>query len=379
MKNLILTGSYRPDVGGLAEMISGFAGGLIQHGVQVHILTSTLGAARFSTPEIPVTEFELPRHGYFRRVLACRRAVLELATQKQFDRTVTSSWSPFAVSLPARVNNRRLALDILAHGLDLLEPSASLRYRLLMRRTLRRAGNVLANSHYTAQLARAMGARNGDIIVMHPGVDCKIFGPGKPNPTLLARHQIPPDAPVLLSVGRLIERKGFDTVIRALPRVLDRHPSTVYLIVGDGPERGRLSDLANHVGVSAAVRFAGNIPMTERVAHYQLARIFVMPNRLIPERRDVEGFGIVFLEAACCELPTVGGDSGGVADAIEGGVTGSLVDPDSAEDCATKLISLLSDSELRLRMGRAGRERACKNFNWFHLTSRYLNAASTNE
>ncbi|HEY3131652.1 MAG TPA: glycosyltransferase family 4 protein [Acidobacteriota bacterium] len=376
MKVLMLTGSYRPEVGGIAEVMSGFAAALVQRGLQVNVLAATPGASRFSTASLPVTEFELPARGYSKRVLQCRRAVSSLLRQSSFDRVIASSWSPFAVSIPGRLKRRTPALDIFCHGMDLLEPSSSLRYRMLMRRTLQRADKILANSHYTAKLAQAMGAKDGDVVVMHPGVDSKTFTPGTSNPTLLARHEIPPNAPVLLSVGRLVERKGFDMVIRALPMVQRAHPSVVYLIVGDGPDRERLSDLAKSMGVSQNVRFTGNIPAAERVAYYQLATLFVMPNRLIPENGDVEGFGVVFLEAAACELPSVGGDSGGVPDAIQNGVTGFLVDPLNPKDCAEKISLLLGDEETRKKMGKVARARVRTEFNWPDLVTAYLSQLS---
>ncbi len=372
MTVLILTGTYQPEAGGIAELVSGFAAALLRQGIRVHVLAATRGASGFSSPHLPVTEFEMPPQGYLRRILACRRAVLELTRREDFDRVIASSWSPLAVNLPAIVNGRKLPVDILCHGMDLLEPSSSLRYRLLMRRTLRRADRVLVNSRYTAQLASAMGARYESITVVYPAVDPELFVPGNPDQALLARYQIPLEAPVLLSVGRLIERKGFDLVIRALPKVLEAHPWVTYLVVGDGPDRQRLLDLASKTGVNRNVRFAGNVPTAERVAHYQLAKVFVMPNRLVAERGDVEGFGIVFLEAACCEVPSIGGRSGGVPEAIEDGTTGCLVDPFSIEDCARTIILLLSDDSLRMRMARAARERARSKFSWQKVTYSYL-------
>jgi phosphatidylinositol alpha-1,6-mannosyltransferase len=379
MKILILTESYRPETGGIAEYLSGFAGSLRAHEAQVHVLAATPGAGGFSTTLLPVTEFELPASGYSKRILACRRAVVKQVRKYNFDRVVTSGWSPFAVALPTQVNGKPLSIDIVCYGKDLLEPARSARYRFLMRHALRRAKEVIAISRYTANLACSLGAPDSRVVIIPPGVDTEHFVPGPPDPSLLSRYQIPPNVPVILSVGRLVERKGFDLVIRAIPRVLQSHPSAVYLIAGDGPDRLRLSKFASDMGLRDHVRFAGDITPAERPAHYRLASIFAMPNRLIAEKGDVEGFGMVFLEAAACELATLGGNCGGTTDAIEEGVTGYLIDPESAEDCAAKIVFLLSDSELRNRMGRAGRERARINFNWLRLTSRYLSAISVDD
>ena len=382
MNILFLTANYPPEIGGIAELARGFAEGLTRHEIRVHILAATPGAAQLSNERLPVTEFELPAGGYMKRVAACRRAVMDLMKQESVDRLLVSSWSPGAVRLPSRVplphalgsdvNHQPLPLDIMCHGMDLLEPARSVRYRFLMRRTLLRAASVLANSRYTAEVAIKLGARKESVIVVPPGVDPAEFSPGERDRALLARYHIPPEAPVLLSLGRLVERKGFDLVIRAMPSVLQMNPAAVYLIVGDGPERGRLSDLALTSGMSDKVCFAGEIPEDERPAHYRLAKVFVMPSRMLGERGDVEGFGIVFMEAACCEVPSVGGRSGGIPDAIEDGVTGYLADPSETADIADKINFLLSNETRRQEMGRAARHRASTVFNWPSVTSRYL-------
>lgn len=374
MKILIITGTYAPETGGIAELLQGFAKGLIEHGNQVRILAGVPGAARFSSSSTPVTEFDLRPRGYLQRISACRSAFLRLAKETTFDRVIASSWSPFAVGLPATVNGRRLPVDILCHGMDLLEASKSFRYRVLMKRTLRRAARIIANSRYTRELARSLGAPEDNLLVLPPGVDSSEFSAGEPDRALLSRYQIPSQAPVIISLGRLIQRKGFDLVIRALPQVLRVHPCAIHLIVGDGPDRERLLALARNLGVANNVRYAGPVPVSERCAHYRLASVFVMPNRLVQEAGDVEGFGIVFLEAACCELPAIGGKSGGVSDAIEDGVTGYLIDPARSEDCAQKIITLISNQDLRGRLGRAARMRACTHFSWPAITARYLTA-----
>jgi len=313
MNILVLTGSYAPETGGIAELAQGLAGGLVANGAGVRIVSSTAGSAAFGSPSIPVMEFELPARGYLRRVAASRKAVLMAAREFDADRVIASSWSPFAVDLPTRIKGRPLPTDILCHGMDLLEPMRSVRYRMLLRRTLGRASRIVANSSFTADVARSAGAAAERTIVIHPGVDAERFRPA-PRERRSER--------VLLSVGRLIERKGFDLVIRALSQVVDVHPSTHYLIVGDGPDRPRLERLARSKSVDKLVRFAGAAAAADLSGFYNRADIFVMPCRHIADRGDAEGFGIVFLEAACCELPCLAGRSGGTADAVEHGVTG---------------------------------------------------------
>jgi phosphatidylinositol alpha-1,6-mannosyltransferase len=174
------------------------------------------------------------------------------------------------------------------------------------------------------------------------------------------------DRDVLLTVSRLAPRKGHDVVIRALPTIVDAHPDTVYLIAGDGGQRASLEALAKRVGVAEHVVFLGYVPDADLPDLYATADLFVMPNR--KEGSSVEGFGIVFLEANATGTPVIGGNSGGVPDAVADGVSGRLVDPASVEDVAGRVVELLSDRETLERLGRGGYERVLAEFTWEHAS-----------
>jgi phosphatidylinositol alpha-1,6-mannosyltransferase len=159
-----------------------------------------------------------------------------------------------------------------------------------------------------------------------------------------------------------MRRKGHDRVIEAMPCILKSYPDARYVIAGTGSEATRLQRLANELGVGHAVIFLGRVPDDEILALYQAADVFVHPNRELPSG-DVEGFGIVFLEANACGVPVIGGNSGGTPDAIQHEVTGYLVDPNDVDEIAHRILTLLGDPALRKRMGQAGREWA-KKFTW---------------
>jgi len=167
---------------------------------------------------------------------------------------------------------------------------------------------------------------------------------------------------VIVTVSRIVERKGQDKVIEAMPAILERVPEAVYLVAGEGPDRTRLEVLARQLGVEQHVVFTGQVPYEQAPAFYSAAEVFVMPNREMPG--DIEGFGIVFLEANARGLPVIGGRSGGAQDAVEDGVSGLLVDPFSSEDVARALIRLLTDADLARRLGEGGRHRVLTQFSW---------------
>jgi phosphatidylinositol alpha-1,6-mannosyltransferase len=228
--------------------------------------------------------------------------------------------------------------------------------RWLRRRVLKQAARVVACSDFTGRCAVRVGAMPGRVVTCLPVVDEALLA--------LAREDPAPEprTPTVLSVGRLVERKGFDTVIRALPAVRKQVPDVRYVVVGDGPDRERLEGLARGCGVEDAVVFA-TAPDADALAnHYRACHVFAMPSRYLEARGDVEGFGIVFLEAAAFGRPSLGGRAGGVPEAVLDEQTGLLCDPESASDAASQLVRLLTDDALRERLGKAARERVLADF-----------------
>lgn len=230
------------------------------------------------------------------------------------------------------------------------------------RRALQEADRVVTISQYTRGELIRLGVDPARIVMIYPGVDATRFQPdGEARQRIRARHDLD-DRPVLLTVARLIPRKGHDQVIEAMPLILQQVPEVAYLIVGSGPAEEHLRTLAQSRGVAERVIFAGAVSDEDLPAYYNAADLFLMPNR--EEGGDVEGFGIVFLEANACGKPVIGGRSGGAVDAVTDGETGYLVAPYSSEAIAEAVVRLLTDSALARRMGERGRERVQREFSW---------------
>ncbi|MCL4266208.1 MAG: glycosyltransferase family 4 protein [Anaerolineae bacterium] len=204
-----------------------------------------------------------------------------------------------------------------------------------------------------------------DAVIIHPGTDPTRYAPLA---EAKAAH------PTLLTVGRLVSRKGFDLVLQALPTIRVQFPTTRLEIVGDGPHRPRLEQLAHELGVADMVTFHGRVSDNELLAAYRRAHIFVMPAREEKENASIEGFGIVYLEAGACGLPVVAGRSGGVAEAVLDGETGILVTPDNPEELAQALIMLLHDPVLQHKLGSNGRHRVETEMNWDQTAAKLLAA-----
>ena len=196
-----------------------------------------------------------------------------------------------------------------------------------------------------------------------PGIDIEHFMPHPPNQELIARFNLG-GKDVLLCIGRLVQRKGQDKLIEAMPLILKEFPSAVLLIVGIGNYEKRLHQLVQKYQVSDHVIFVGRISYTELPQYLSLAKIFVMPSRSRFFGLEVEGLGIVYLEASACGIPVLAGASGGAPDAVLEGETGSVVDGRKVPEIARALIELLKDEGSLQRMGKRGREWAVEAWSW---------------
>lgn len=223
------------------------------------------------------------------------------------------------------------------------------------RRYLNKADAIVAVSAFTKKaLIRHMGAPPEKVTLIHNGVDTIRFQPGPKKAELIARHQLVGKR-IILTVGRIVPRKGFDAVIRAMPKIVEKVPDAHYLIVGSGHFRANLEALVAQCGVQAYVSFAGQVTDQELADYYRLCDLFVMPNREMPDG-DTEGFGLVFLEANACGKPVIGGTAGGAVEAVHNEENGLLVDGWSVQDVAEAITRLLMDATLYQRISQRGLE-----------------------
>jgi phosphatidylinositol alpha-1,6-mannosyltransferase len=221
---------------------------------------------------------------------------------------------------------------------------------------------LVVSSRYTREEYEGYGVRNRFVVVT-PGVDAAPYS--HPADTLQIRQKHGLEGKkVILTVGRIVEMKGHDMLIRALPVIMQRVPGVAYLIVGTGPYGKQLEALAVEMGVREQVVFAGYVSRETLPAYYGCCDLFVQLSRDIPSRGNVEGFGIVFLEAAAAGKAVVAGKSGGTEEAVVHGETGYLVDPLSIKEISEAITVLLTNHELAREMGAQGLKRVCKQFRW---------------
>lgn len=304
------------------------------------------------------------------QVLLPTKSVFELARQIIVQAGVTSvlfgAAAPLALLAPRL---RRLGVTQIVgitHGHE-----AGWAITPVTRQLLRRIGNSVDTLTYLGSYTRdAIGrvlsspARNR-MRQLTPGVDPDLFHPrnlerGKELRATLGLQ----DRPVVICVSRLMERKGQDTLIKLWPQVQARIPNAALIIVGDGKFRPRLDELVTEAGLDNDVFFTGKVSFVDLPSWYAAGDVFAMPCRTRMGGWDVEGLGIVYLEASATGIPVVAGDSGGAPDAVIDGKTGFVVNGRDDSDVVNAICDLLEDESLRLEMGEAGRQWVLDNWTW---------------
>ncbi|WP_412542141.1 glycosyltransferase family 4 protein [Longispora sp. K20-0274] len=359
MTTLLVTNDFPPRPGGIQSFVHALA--VRQESLVVY---SSTWRGPESTAFDAAQPFEVVREdtGMMLPTRAVARRAAEIARAHGCDTVWFGAAAP--LGLLAEGLRRRTGIERaigLTHGHEIgwaKLPGA----RGLLRRIARHTDVLTYLTEYQrVRLAPALGSLT-TLERLAPGVQVDTFHPGVDGSEIRKRHGLG-DRPVIVCVSRLVPRKGQDTLIRALPAVLRRVPDARLLLVSGGPHRKALVKLAAQVGVTDAVVFTGSVPYAELPAHYAAGDVFAMPCRTRAAGLDVEGLGIVFLEASAVGLPVVAGNSGGSPDAVLEGETGYVVDHDSPA-LVDRLVELLTDRELAARMGKAGRAWVEKEWNW---------------
>ena len=302
-----------------------------------------------------------------------RRQILELATEIDADLVLLDPALPVGHLGPGL----RRPYGVILHGAEVTVPGRVPGPRHVLARVLRGADLVVAAGGYPADEGERAADRGLPVVLVPPGVDVERFVPLDIDAKAQARRRfgVAPDAKLVVSVSRLVPRKGMDVLIEASARLAATHPTLAVVIGGSGRDERRLQRLIDTTGAPA--RLLGRVDDEHLPALYGTADVFSMVCRNRWLGLEQEGFGIVFLEAAACGVPQIAGASGGSAEAVEHGETGLVVDdPSSVEQVATALDALLSDPERRAAMGAAGRTRATEEFSYDVLAARLHEALS---
>lgn len=350
-KVLILTNDFPPRAGGIQSFVHALAMRLPAGSVTVYA-PAWHGAAEFDA-SLP---FPVVRHptSLMLPVPTVARRAAQIIEREGCDTVLFGAAAPLALLGPwlRKAGARRLIA--ITHGHE-----AGWAALPVARNLLRRIGDSVDTVTYLGEytrtrLARALSASAVDRMArLAPGVDVAEFHPGNGGGAVRDRLGLG-QRPVVVCVSRLVPRKGQDTLIRAWPQVRVVSRDAVLLLVGDGPYRDGLRRLARKLGVANSVIFAGAVPRADLPAYYDAGDVFAMPCRTRRRGLDVEGLGIVYLEASATGLPVIGGDSGNAPDTIREGETGYVVPAGSVSVLTERLARLVTDPAAARVMGEKG-------------------------
>ena len=369
MIGLVAAPDFKPSIGGVAEHAHQMMKHLTELGEEVVVVAPEMrGASEFdrSCP-YSVRRFPSASGATFRSRLdriRLWRSTIEAAEAVRPDYLLCSRWDVISGSIVALVS-RVLGLPLLmfAHGTEVSRHSW---WTPVLGATLRNADRVVCVSSYTRSAVEALGVDPSRVVVVPNGIDIRTVDRYRQQRAAGRRAPLDTvfrtDRPTVLTISRLTPRKGIDRVIAAMPTVVSAVPDAVYVVGGDGPDRERLEQLRDESPARDAIRFLGPVTEDEKLECYEQCDVFAMPNR--NEKGDVEGFGIVFLEANAFGKPVIGGRSGGAVDAIVDGKTGLLVDPNNVDLIAGAVIRLLTDSDESGRLGANGKTRVESDLSW---------------
>jgi phosphatidylinositol alpha-1,6-mannosyltransferase len=341
---------FKPLLGGVANYSHELAVQFSKR-ARVHVVSRKLPGMEEFDRDLPyeITRIRTP-HSALLSFPLFARTLRRLIRAQPPDVVFCPTWLPDGAACRWALRQAPIPYFVAAHGTEVFDNFASKRNsvrtvltRRLKRKVFHQAEKVFPVSEYTrrAVLEEACG-NEGRTITVNNGVNPVIFKRAAPKSDVEAKYR-PNGERILLTVTRLYPYKGVDRMLESMPAISRAVPGVRYLVVGPGPDRPRLETLTARLGLQTQVSFLGSLALSEIVELYNVADLFVMLSR--DEPPDVEGFGLVFLEAAACGLPSVGGRSGGIPDAIEEGRSGWLVDPCNTQDIAGTIIELLKSPE----------------------------------
>jgi len=371
---LVLTELFLPTKGGTAVWFSEVYPRL--GGKDIHIVTADVpGAAEVdATHPNSIHRVKLTRVWWLKpeslaMYLRLFARAWRLSREHRFDAVHAGRALPEGLVAWAVARLARIPCVIYAHGEELTTWGQGAKYKT-MRFALRHADRVIANSDYTREVLIGMGVEPARITLINPGVDVDRFRPGLPHADLRQSLGLTGSQRLILSVGRMQRRKGFDHLLSAMPALLERGHDVHYALIGIGEQLEELKSQARTLGLAERTHFLGHVSPEDLPRWYNACDLFAMPNREIDG--DTEGFGMVFLEAGACGKPCIAGCAGGTGSAIADEVTGLRVDGTSVAAIGAALARLLADDAVARAMGEAAHMRAGLRHSWQSVAEQTL-------
>jgi phosphatidyl-myo-inositol dimannoside synthase len=381
MSIIFLADDFPPELGGIQTFSCELARATAELGEEVVVVARRQEKTESIDADLPFSIIRVPTQGSYPMAAmnlsaGAQQAAALAETPPRC--MVATKWSPEGPAAILAHGNLRCPIVLIGHGGEFSLSGGSFLKWLMQCVVRRRMAAFLANSRFTAELFSKAGASEERISIIYGGVRVQDYEVPDERVHALREELELADAPMLVTASRIVERKGHDTIIRALPQLLQLFPDLAWVVTGDGPMAEQLSSQAQALGVADSVRLLGRVDRACLATLYAAADLYVMPSRPV-RGKLAEGLGLAYLEAAAAGTPSVATNFGGIPDAVVDGETGLLVEPDDPYALAGAISELLGDDERRSAMGRAARERVRAQFTWTRVAERFLDALSALE
>ena len=362
---LVITNDFGPRTGGIETFVMGLLERIIDH--KVVVFTSQQG----DTSEYDQQWFKKfgvqvirDRSKILLPSLRVAKRAKEIAQMHNIEVVVFGAAAPLALMAPKLRKAGAKKIIALTHGHEVWW-ARIFPFNLAMKRIGNSVDHLTYLGEFTRQaISRSLSQKSIDSMVkIAPGIDTFHFSP-QADATQRRTELGLESKKIIISVGRLVHRKGQDKLIQAFPTIVREIPSAHLLIVGEGPYRAHLEKLVEKLSLKANVTFVGRIFYNDLPSYLSASDVFVMPSRSRFFGLEVEGLGIVYLEASACAIPVVAGVSGGAPDAVQEGITGLCVDGTNIGQIAEAVIHICSDSKRATKMGLAGRNWVIEQWQW---------------
>lgn len=378
---LVIALDFKPMPGGVAEYTHQLLLPLTSQIKKITVLTARMNfktevfdksvpysVIRIPLPAEPENIFHKIR-SLFYYLFQCFRYIKQIRPDVIFINHI-ESWSIYIFLITRLL---RIPYYIMTHGLEVTTIKKNRIFHFKAGLVLKHARKIFSVSSYTAEEIKKLGIRPEKIKVLLAGVDPGFYKPFNRAQVQKVRLKYGlKNKKVLLTIARIVKRKGIDMVIKVLPAVIKKYKNLVYLIGGTGPDLNRIKKMVNKSRLEKQVIFLGFINDQEKVPLLNACDLFIMPSRKLSDG-DVEGFGISYLEAMACEQIVIGGRSGGVPEAIDDKRTGFLVDPEDSSEIRDRIISLLGPGQRIKHIKKRARQSVLKKFNWSKIAADFYN------
>jgi phosphatidylinositol alpha-1,6-mannosyltransferase len=362
---LVITNDFGPRTGGIETFVMGLLERIVDH--KVVVFTSQQG----DTSEYDQQWFKKfgvqvirDRSKILLPSLRVAKRAKEIAQMHNIEVVVFGAAAPLALMAPKLRKAGVKKIIALTHGHEVWW-ARIFPFNLAMKRIGNSVDHLTYLGEFTRQaISRSLSQKSIDSMVkIAPGIDTSHFSP-QADATQRRTELGLESKKIIISVGRLVHRKGQDKLIQAFPTIVREIPNAHLLIVGEGPYRAHLEKLVEKLSLKANVTFVGRIFYNNLPSYLSASDVFVMPSRSRFFGLEVEGLGIVYLEASACAIPVVAGVSGGAPDAVQEGITGLCVDGTNIGQIAEAVIHICSDSKRATKMGLAGRNWVIEQWQW---------------